>query len=59
MMMMNDVKALSFSQTSNGFICASVQQRNQISKKSLAMNVTQLMVDFKLELQKKTGAFVR
>ena len=39
---------------SNGFICASVQQGNQISKKSLAMIVTQLMVDLKPELQKKT-----
>ena len=40
------------------FVGASVQQRNQISKKSLAKNVTQLMVDLKLELLKKTAVYL-
>ena len=43
----------------NGFVGASVQQRNQISKKSLAKNVTQLMVDLKPELLKKTALRLR
>ena len=37
------------------FFGASVKQRNRISKKSLAKNVTQLMVDLKPELLKKTA----
>ena len=43
-----------FVKTSNGFVGASVQQKYQISKKSLAMNVNHLMVDSKPVLLKKT-----
>ena len=38
-------KGSHFGKTSNGFVGASIQQRNQISKKSLAKNVIHLMVD--------------
>ena len=46
---------MSVYRTIGPLVGGSVQQRNQISKKSLAKNVTQLMVDLKPELVKKTA----
>ena len=41
----SDVNVQSFGLTSDGFVAASVQQRNQISKKALVKNATHLLVD--------------